>query len=489
MAEADATHSELSLPSEPYLVDRKLTVEVQKFLRTIFDCFDEHKEQRLDRGGILSVLIFGYPGTDVDRLVKTANTMLRQKLELEFLTYEHLMEINKDGASRPEAFKNMLTNMLESYKQFQKISAFLKALSKTQLPVYKSELEFLMTMRDAKTEAAKGPVLTELDFHGVVEKLKEAKKVVVMAGAGISTSCGIPDFRTPGTGLYDNLQKFDLPTPQSVFELGFFKQNPTAFWELSKEIYPENFFPSPTHYFISLLAKKGILARHYTQNIDGLERLAGVPDDLLVEAHGTYHSGHCLECGNGFDQRNVKEFIFQHGTPKCPACQGLVKPDITFFGEGLPKRFAATLPEDFGDCDLLLVVGTSLVVAPFCTLKDKVGDQCPRVLINMTPAGETDGEGALGLETYLHQFADQLKDYPAEWEAYQKIFIKRISSQYVSSGFVFHPDSKAYRDVFLQGKCDETVRELCVALGWADELDELINTNNEKLRKNAAKSN
>ena len=136
------------------------------------------------------------------------------------------------------------------------------------------------------------------------------------------------------------MQKYNLPTPQSVFELNFFRSNPRAFWELSKEIYPENFKPSPTHvpnfkksskhnisleYFISLLAQKGKLARHYTQNIDGLERLAGVPDELLVEAHGTYHSGSCLECDNEFDKRNVKDFIFQSDIPKCPACGGLVK--------------------------------------------------------------------------------------------------------------------------------------------------------------------
>jgi len=334
-------------------------------------------------------------------------------------------------------------------------------------------------------EKSHEPVLSSLDFNGVVEKIKEAKKVVVMAGAGISTSCGIPDFRTPGTGLYDNLQKYNLPTPQSVFEIGFFKQNPEAFWELSKEIYPANFCPSPTHYFISLLAQKGKLLRHYTQNIDGLERLAGVPNDLLVEAHGTFHSGTCLECDNKFDESNVRDFIFSNERPQCPACGGLVKPDITFFGEGLPKRFAQTL-DDFNKCDLLLVMGTSLVVAPFCTLKDKVGEQCPRVLLNMEPAGETDGEA--GMDFFLSQYDQAFTEHPKEWAAYQQVFCTRIhQANIASSGFVFPPDEKAYRDVFLQGKCDEKIREICVELGWADELDELINTTNEKLKENQAK--
>ena len=85
----------------------------------------------------------------------------------------------------------------------------------------------------------------------------------------------------------------------------------------------------------------------------------------------------------------------------------LFQPDITFFGEGLPKRFSATLAEDFGECDLLLVIGTSLVVAPFCTLKDRVDERCPRVLINMTSAGESEGE--FGLEDFLSQFNDKFE--------------------------------------------------------------------------------
>eukprot|EP00493_Phyllostaurus_siculus_P006093 UN06151 len=84
----------------------------------------------------------------------------------------------------------------------------------------------IMTMRSIAEEESFEPALSSLDFNGVLEKLKEAKNVVVMAGAGISTSCGIPDFRTPGTGLYDNLQKYDLPNPTAVFENQLFQKAP-----------------------------------------------------------------------------------------------------------------------------------------------------------------------------------------------------------------------------------------------------------------------
>merc|ERR1712046_515208 len=93
--------------------------------------------------------------------------------------------------------------------------------------------------------------LNSFDIEGVAQYVRERKcqNIVVLCGAGISTSAGIPDFRTPGTGLYDNLQRFNLPRPQAVFDLEYFRQSPGAFYELAKEMWPGNFEPTPTHYF------------------------------------------------------------------------------------------------------------------------------------------------------------------------------------------------------------------------------------------------
>ena len=93
------------------------------------------------------------------------------------------------------------------------------------------------------------------------------KRVVVMAGAGVSVAAGIPDFRTPGSGLYDNLEKYSLPRPQAVFEMESFRRNPQPFFSLAKTLYPVRgrFAPTKAHYFISLLAKKGYLLRCYSQ--------------------------------------------------------------------------------------------------------------------------------------------------------------------------------------------------------------------------------
>lgn len=124
-------------------------------------------------------------------------------------------------------------------------------------------------------------------------------------------AAGIPDFRSPGSGLYHNLQKYNLPHPTAVFELSFFHENPRPFFELAKELYPGKFKPTPCHYFIKLLEEKGVLLRHYTQNIDTLERVAGIPGDKIVEAHGTFHTGHCLKCQKEYPQEWMKgEIIF-----------------------------------------------------------------------------------------------------------------------------------------------------------------------------------
>ncbi|XP_037994179.1 NAD-dependent protein deacetylase sirtuin-3, mitochondrial isoform X2 [Motacilla alba alba] len=141
--------------------------------------------------------------------------------------------------------------------------------------------------------------LTLKDVAELLRK-KECQRVVVMAGAGISTPSGIPDFRSPGSGLYSNLEQYDIPYPEAIFELGYFFVNPKPFFTLAKELYPGNYRPNSAHYFLRLLHDKGLLLRLYTQNIDGLERVAGIPPDRLVEAHGTFATATCTVCQRNF---------------------------------------------------------------------------------------------------------------------------------------------------------------------------------------------
>ncbi|XP_039984014.1 NAD-dependent protein deacetylase sirtuin-3, mitochondrial isoform X2 [Xiphias gladius] len=215
---------------------------------------------------------------------------------------------------------------------------------------------------------------------------RQHKRVVVMAGAGISTPSGIPDFRSPGSGLYDNLQQYDLPYAEAIFEIGFFHRNPKPFFALAKELYPGNYQPNLTHYFVRLLHEKGQLLRMYTQNIDGLERLAGIPPGMLVEAHGTFATATCTACLRKYEGEDLRPDVMSGTVPKCPTCKGVVKPDIVFFGEELPRNFFKYLT-DFPLADLLIVMGTSLEVEPFASLAGAVRSSVPRLLINRDSVG------------------------------------------------------------------------------------------------------
>lgn len=204
-------------------------------------------------------------------------------------------------------------------------------------------------------------------------------------------AAGIPDFRSPNTGLYHNLQKYNLPYPTAVFEIGYFRQNPQPFFELSKALYPGNFKPTPCHYFVRLLHEKGLLLRHYTQNIDTLEHVAGIPSEKLVEAHGTFRTNHCINCRKEYTMEWVKDEIFADKVPTCTKCNGTVKPDIVFFGEDLPRKFYQQREIDFKRCDLLIIMGTSLEVQPFGQLITQPIKQCVRLLINRDLVGTVRG--------------------------------------------------------------------------------------------------
>ncbi len=132
---------------------------------------------------------------------------------------------------------------------------------------------------------------------------------------------------------------------------------------------------------MKLLADKGLLLRIYSQNIDGLEFLAGIPEDKLVECHGHFRTASCIDCKRPADADKVRETIVKDGkTPKCEYCGGNVKPDIVFFGEELPERFYKLLKQDVPKADVLLVMGTSLNVAPVSHIPNMV--RCDRVLFN-----------------------------------------------------------------------------------------------------------
>lgn len=217
-------------------------------------------------------------------------------------------------------------------------------------------------------------------------------KVIFTVGAGISTSCGIPDFRSPKTGLYHNLSKLNLPYAEAVFDIHYFAKNPKPFYTLARELYPGNFKPSPFHHLIKLFQDNGRLKRVYTQNIDTLEREARISDDFIVEAHGSFAGNHCIKCNKEFPVETFKEkMLLENQYAKCDICQGLIKPKIVFFGEGLPLEFFETWDDDCsndGEKIIVIVCGTSLTVYPFASLPIEAPKEWQRALINLELVGD-----------------------------------------------------------------------------------------------------
>ena len=182
--------------------------------------------------------------------------------------------------------------------------------------------------------------------------------------------------------MYSNLEKFNLPTPESVFDLQFFAKNPVPFVTLAKDLLPGSHRPTKSHFFVTVLEQKNVVRRMYTQNIDDLEKYAGFSEELLVQAHGTFSSARCIKCKRGHPPRHYRRAICRGQTPLCVICKGYVKPDVVFFNEDLPERFHKHSAKDFSCADLLLVMGTSLAVEPVKQLIHKVPSSCHRVLIN-----------------------------------------------------------------------------------------------------------
>jgi NAD-dependent histone deacetylase SIR2 len=145
-----------------------------------------------------------------------------------------------------------------------------------------------------------------------------------------------------------NLARLKLDRPEDVFDIRFFRSNPYPFYALAKELYPGRHRPTITHSFVRLLETKGLLRTCFTQNIDTLERRAGISKEKLVEAHGSFASQSCIDCKAPFDAAEIRRLIQEERIPRCNRCRGLVKPDIVFFGESVsvllpfvPLRFVS----------------------------------------------------------------------------------------------------------------------------------------------------
>jgi NAD-dependent deacetylase len=195
----------------------------------------------------------------------------------------------------------------------------------------------------------------------VASLLREAERAVVLTGAGISVPSGIPDFRSPGTGLWEKVD------PMEVAHIESWRRDPQRFWSF----YGDRFVslvdkrPNEAHLALAELERRGLIRAVITQNIDRLHRLAGT--GRLIEVHGSIEWSVCLECGDRVSIDRVIELLGA-AVPECPRCSAPLKPDVVLFGELLPERAMAEAQALALDADLMVCVGSSLEVYPVAGL-------------------------------------------------------------------------------------------------------------------------
>ena len=198
-------------------------------------------------------------------------------------------------------------------------------------------------------------------MKALIEKLKNARRVAVFTGAGVSTLCGIPDFRGP-QGLYKQKDA------ERIFDIDWFRRDPSIYYKGCRELVYglRNYKPGPVHVAIARLEKAGIAKGVITQNIDMLHQKAG--SKTVYEVHGSPILHHCFGCGREKTFEEICKMLETSEVARCEVCGQPYKPDITFFGEMLPEdafNGAIALAES---ADLMLVLGSSLTVQPAASI-------------------------------------------------------------------------------------------------------------------------
>ncbi len=188
-------------------------------------------------------------------------------------------------------------------------------------------------------------------------RLAATRKAVALTGAGISVESGIPDFRSPG-GLWE---KFD---PMEYAVIDAFHANPEKIWKMLRDLtgLVTNAKPNPGHVALADLERLGCLRLIVTQNVDGLHQEAG--NGNVVEFHGSGRTLVCLSCrdlfpADDFDLEDEATF-----PPTCGKCKKILKPEVVFFGEGIPEEASNTAFKEAQECEIMIVAGTSATVAP-----------------------------------------------------------------------------------------------------------------------------
>jgi len=224
--------------------------------------------------------------------------------------------------------------------------------------------------------------LSETD--AISDMIVESDRIVVFTGAGISTESGLSDFRSPG-GIWDRFDPNELNFQSFLAS----EASRERYWAFYKELWPTMVEAEPNagHYAIAELYRLGKLECVITQNIDGLHQKSGIPQEKVIELHGTMQWVICLECGKKYPREPIQSRLEAgEKVPRCDACGGIIKPATISFGQAMPEWETQQAQKMAAACDLFLVAGSSLVVYPAAQMPLIAKDNGARlVIINLTP--------------------------------------------------------------------------------------------------------
>jgi NAD-dependent deacetylase len=209
--------------------------------------------------------------------------------------------------------------------------------------------------------------------------IKDAAYCIAISGAGISTPSGIPDFRSPGSGVWTKY------SPMEVASLSAFRYKPERFYDWLRPFVKvlNQAQPNPAHLSLSRLEEAGFLQAVITQNIDALHQKSG--SEKVIEVHGTYSTMTCIGCYQQINttQDLIQNLLEQHQDPFCEKCGRPLKPDLILYEEQLPADKWRAAKKEIMACDLLLILGSSLTVTPVCDLPlTAIGNGAKLIIIN-----------------------------------------------------------------------------------------------------------
>ena len=236
--------------------------------------------------------------------------------------------------------------------------------------------------------------------------IKEARKILIFSGAGMSTESGIPDFRSPG-GVWSKYDPSDFYFDKIISS----EKAREKYWEMSTEFYEtmKDAVPNRAHLAIRAIEESGKLLAIVTQNIDNLHHKAGNSPERIIEIHGTAFSVSCLSCGKKYDRNDIQERLNSGvKVPYCDDCAGILKPDTISFGQAMPEDKMADALMYARECDLCIVLGSSLVVYPAASVPVHAVQNGARLIIINRDETPLDAEADLVCHESLSKALGQM---------------------------------------------------------------------------------